>query len=144
MTSSTVYKLSQLIINRLLKIGVPTHYSVGPTEMEYFIGFAVHYFPPVKETPLFNISSKRDQVLQISLDQCFECTWYDMWPSFLFFALVTTAKHRFKYIFQTMFRVHHATCIWHWASASASRWWTLSFITHRKYENLIPFHSGQS
>ena len=74
MTSSTVYKLSQLIINRLLKIGVPTHYSVGPTEMEYFIGFAVHYFPPVKETPLFNISSKRDQVLQISLDQCFECT----------------------------------------------------------------------
>ena len=84
MTSSTVYKLSQLIINWLLKIGVPTDYSVGPTVNEIvqsgclqFIGFAVHYFlPPVKETPLFNISSKRDQVLQISLDQCFECTWY--------------------------------------------------------------------
>ena len=61
-------RFSQLSNYKRLKIKV--------TKMEYFIGFAVHYFPPVKETPLFNISSKRDQVLQISLDQCFECTWY--------------------------------------------------------------------
>ena len=59
-------RFSQLSNYKRLKIKV--------TKMEYFIGFAVHYFPPVKETPLFNISSKRDQVLQISLDQCFECT----------------------------------------------------------------------